>query len=48
LGLGLWISRQIVESLGGTISVRSELDVGSTFTVELPLEHTSSSRGPEV
>ncbi|MFI5051237.1 MAG: sensor histidine kinase [Gaiellales bacterium] len=36
LGLGLWISRQLVEAMGGTISVRSEVDVGSRFAVEIP------------
>jgi signal transduction histidine kinase len=36
LGLGLWISRQLIEAMGGTISVRSETDTGSVFTVELP------------
>ena len=35
-GLGLYISRQIVEQMGGTLSVRSEPGRGSTFTVELP------------
>lgn len=36
-GLGLWITRQIVESMDGSIRVESNPNDGSTFTVELPL-----------
>ena len=35
-GLGLWISRQIVERHGGRISLASSPGEGATFTVELP------------
>jgi two-component system CheB/CheR fusion protein len=37
LGLGLYISREIVQAHGGTIAVRSRQGEGSTFMVRLPL-----------
>lgn len=36
LGLGLWIVRQIITTMGGSIEVASELGRGSTFTVVWP------------
>jgi signal transduction histidine kinase len=37
LGMGLFIVRNLVESMGGSISVKSEPGEGATFRVKLPL-----------
>ncbi|WP_164018157.1 GAF domain-containing sensor histidine kinase [Pyxidicoccus trucidator] len=45
LGMGLWIVREILSCMGGTISVHSEPGKGSIFTVELPWR-TAAVPGP--
>lgn len=56
-GLGLSISRELAKLLGGTISLSSEVDKGSEFTLLVPItgtaalhangSDTASVRGPE-
>ncbi len=45
LGLGLAITRKIVDQLGGTIAVESVVGRGTTFTVELPLSEKTNAGG---
>ncbi len=43
-GIGLAHVRALVRRLGGTISVSSELNSGSTFTITLPIDWTATNR----
>ncbi len=45
MGLGLWIVREIVLRLGGSIRVESQLGEGARFTVELPVHPAPAVRG---
>ncbi len=46
-GLGLTITRKFCEMLGGTIAVESQLDIGTTFTVRLPMGMTAEAGPPD-
>ena len=45
-GLGLSLSKRLAELLGGSVGLRSELGVGSTFTLTLPFKLPTSAPPP--
>jgi signal transduction histidine kinase len=36
-GLGLWVSRELAQQLGGSLRVRSRVGRGTVFTVSVPI-----------
>jgi len=47
-GLGLSIVKKLCLMMGGSVSVNSKLDVGSTFTVKLPLQVEAEATADKV
>lgn len=44
-GLGLSIARGLAEAMGGAVSVRSKIEEGATFALELPLPRAARETG---
>lgn len=47
VGLGLYISRMLVNAHGGQLTAESELGQGSTFLIELPIAGAAESTDPQ-
>jgi signal transduction histidine kinase len=45
LGLGLWISKQIISAMGGTVRVSSQPEQGAEFVVSLPWRPVEGAAG---
>lgn len=43
-GIGLWLSSKLVQAQGGTLTLQSEPDHGSTFSVRLPRDVTAHAK----
>jgi signal transduction histidine kinase len=46
IGLGLFLARNVIEQMGGRISVESEVGRGSTFTLRLPVWSEEDGQQP--
>jgi len=46
-GLGLWVVGQLIEAMGGTITIESHPGQGSTFIVRLPLQTKKETNEPD-
>ena len=45
IGIGLYLTELIIEKFGGKIEVESQIDVGSTLRIILPIE-SAGQDGP--
>jgi signal transduction histidine kinase len=43
-GLGLWITKELVEKAGGSIRLRSRVGSGTVVAIVLPLQNFSSEQ----
>lgn len=46
MGIGLALVKQIIDSTGGKITVSSEVDKGTTFSITIPIRHGEKRHAP--